>query len=321
MLGQVHLAAGSNSPVLIVGEPGTGKRLLAQTIHRLRTGSDHGLVAFDCAALPSAVIERELFEATHGTPGADPLCSSAEDRADSLSLEEGSSLLIGDILALSSDLQARLARALGGGCRVLATTVGNPVIAVQQERLRPDLYYGLSVLTIATLPLRDRRHDIPLLAQSFLERANQRAGTAFPGFAREALAVLEAHDWPGNLSELCRVVDAAHHQVQLRSEPSAALPLVGPHDLPGAIRGHQGAAYLPPTTAAIKPLDELLADIERRLIEKALVQSRQNKSRAAELLGISRPRLYRRIKELNLPDECEPENEPIPAAVSEAAHA
>ena len=116
------------------------------------------------------------------------------------------------------------------------------------------------------------------------------------GFASQALEALTAYDWPGNLPELTRVVEHAHAR--------AAGALIAVDDLPATIRGNLGGAYTPPAApASLKPLDELLTEVERRLIETALRQSRSNKSRAAEILGISRPRLYRRIKELNLPDD------------------
>ncbi len=131
--------------------------------------------------------------------------------------------------------------------------------------------------------------------------------------------VLQTYDWPGNLTELGRVIDAAHDQLRSRTEAQKTMPLIDMEELPASIRGHLGAAYLPPTVSpSMKPLDELLTEIERRLIETALRRARQNKSRAAELLGISRPRLYRRIKELNLPDESGPE-EAVPAASSSPA--
>ncbi len=265
---------------------------------------------------PTEVIERELFDSHfQAEPGNETRNSSQEPCRGSLALAEGSSLLIGDILALPRDLQARLAESLDGRVRLIATTAGDPDAAFKQERLRPELYYGLSVLVIRTLPLRERRHDLLLLAQSLLERANQRTGSTCCGFTPQAVSVLQAYDWPGNLSELARVIDAAHYHIRSQTQAEKAMPLIDMDDLPASIRGHLGAAYLPPTASpAIKPLDELLTEIERRLIETALSRARQNKSRAAELLGISRPRLYRRIKELNLPDDSEPENRAVPAA-------
>jgi PAS domain S-box-containing protein len=321
LLEQVRLAAASTAAVLIVGEPGTGKRLVARTIHYLGSGRHHPLVPIDCEALPAEVIERELFDSRLQAERSDAAWNSSQEPSRGcLSLAEGSSLLIGDILALPRDLQARLAESLDGRVRLIATTAGDPEAALRQEQIRPELYYGLSVLVIRTLPLRERRHDLLLLAQSFLERANQRTGSTCGGFTPRAVPVLQAYDWPGNLSELARVIDVAHDH--LRSQPQAekAMPLIDMDDLPASIRGHLGAAYLPPTASPlIKPLDELLTEIERRLIETALSRARQNKSRAAEFLGISRPRLYRRIKELNLPDDSEPENGALPASSSPAS--
>ena len=147
-------------------------------------------------------------------------------------------------------------------------------------------------------PLRERREELPALAQHLLDRANERGGDQKTGFTPQALSALTAYDWPGNLRELARVIDYAHSQ--------AGGPLVAIEDLPASIRGHLSDGYpSTPQTNAIKPLDELLTEVERRLIETGLKQARGNKSRAAELLGISRPRLYRRIKELNLPDDGE----------------
>ena len=114
---------------------------------------------------------------------------------------------MGDILCLPRDLQSKLAEALDGRVRSIATTVSDPAAALEQMRLRPELYYKLSVLVIPTRPAQCR-HDLLLLAQCFLERANQRSGTSCGGFTGEALSILQAYDWPGNLGELARVIDA-----------------------------------------------------------------------------------------------------------------
>ena len=201
--------------------------------------------------------------------------------------------------------------------RLIATTSGDPETALRLDRLRPDLYHAITPLVLRLEPLRQRRHDLPLLAQNFLERANDRWACYCAGFTPAALEALEAYDWPGNLRELARVVDRAHVQARSRASTGGqdGGTLIDVDDLPASIRGNLGAAYLPPSAAQpVKPLDELLTEIERRLIETALARARQNKSRAAELLGISRPRLYRRIKELNLPDDSEVEATVAPAA-------
>ncbi|MBV8557890.1 MAG: sigma-54-dependent Fis family transcriptional regulator [Planctomycetaceae bacterium] len=296
LLDQVGAAAATSVPVLIVGEPGTGKRLVARTIHQLGPRRQAPLVPFDCAALPAEVLERELFGILEGSHSA------------RLVLPDGSTLLIDDILDLPRDLQVRLAANLDAKVRLLAMTAGDPEAALRDERLRADLYHALTTLVIRVHPLRERLEELSLLAQHLLERANLRGGRQRSGFSAEAFAVLLAYDWPGNLRELARVVDEAH--------ATGAGDAIAAEDLPAAIRGSLGAAYNPPPLPPeVLPLDELLTQVERRLIEHALQRARQNKSRAAELLGISRPRLYRRIKELNLPDEPEPaDEEPAPNA-------
>ena len=322
LLEQVRLAAASRVPVLIVGEPGTGKRLVARTIHHMgvdspATARPHRLRGpappRSWNASSSALVggRREIGSSPSTRPHASP--ASLATLAG-----EGSTLLIGDILALPRDLQAGLAGSLDGRVRLIATTAGDPEAALKDERLRPELYHAITVLVIRLDPLRRRRHDLPLLAQHLLERANQRVGSLCGGFTPRAAAAIEAYDWPGNVRELARVIDAAHGHLQDRvrrqssNEPKHrpagpdGTALIDVDDLPASIRGHLGAAFVPPPPAAAKPLDELLTEIERRLIETALTRARQNKSRAAELLGISRPRLYRRIKELSLPDDERP---------------
>jgi DNA-binding NtrC family response regulator len=293
LLDQVRAASASGASALIVGEVGTGKRTVARTIHALGPTRQAPLLPLDCAALPPETLGRHLFG-----PGDD----HEDESPPRLTLSDGATLLLAEVLELPRDLQARLASALDGRVRVLATTSDDPDAALKAERLRPDLYYALTSLVLRVRPLRDRLDDVPVLAQHFLERANQRDGRQRAGFAPDAIEALVAYDWPGNLRELARVVDAAH-----ATGPDDRIAAT---DLPAAIRGHFGGAYLPPPPPAPVSLDATLVDVERRLIEQTLARARQNKSRAAELLGISRPRLYRRIKELGLPDEPEPPEEP-----------
>jgi PAS domain S-box-containing protein len=298
LLDQVRLATTSTTPVLIVGEPGTGKRQVARTIHQNGPGRYLPLVPFDCEALPAEIFERELF----GLDARDPPEAGNLPAADGLarrrlSLRDGSTLLIREIVKLPRDLQERLTTCLDMPVRLLATTTIDPESAYEGEQLRPELYFVLTTLVIQLQPLRDRRAELPALAQHLLKRVNEREEKQKTGFSPQALSALMEYDWPGNLRELARVVDHAH------AHSDRDNPFVATEDLPASIRGNAGEGY--PTqdqTSAIKPLDELLTEIERRLIETALRQARSNKSRAAEMLGISRPRLYRRIKELSLPD-------------------
>ncbi len=313
LLDQVRLAASSTIPVLIVGEPGSGKRHVARIIHQQSPNCQQPLIPFDCEALPAEILERDLFggdrqqdRVRRGEPG-----SGAAGRPR-LALPDGATVLIREILTLPRDLQARLVAALDTRVRLLATTVHDPETAFQNEQLRPEFYYALTGLVLRLRPLRERRDELPLLAQHLLERANQRGGQQRTGFSPEALRALMAYDWPGNLRELARVVNHAH------ARPDRQGALIEPDELPSSIRGNLGAGFAPPPAKShIEPLDEILTQVERRMIETALRQARRNKSRAADLLGISRPRLYRRIKELGLPDEPEVADEsdsPSPAS-------
>ncbi|OJW24193.1 MAG: hypothetical protein BGO49_05490 [Planctomycetales bacterium 71-10] len=286
LMERIRVAAAVRRPVLLVGEPGTGKRHAARAIHQLGD-PDAPLRALDCEALPAQILDRELFLPDDPERPAPARMAGAD----------GSSVLLGDVAALPRDLQARLAEALEPGegrVRLLAVTTADPEAAVRDAVLREDLFLALSVLTIPLAPLRERREEIPLLAQALLERINRRGGPQRAGFAPAAADVLAAYHWPGNLREMGRVVEFAHGR--------GPAPLIAPDDLPADVRGHLADAYPPPKPAPPRPLDDILLDVERRLIENALARARRNKSRAADILGVSRPRLYRRLKELGFPD-------------------
>ena len=175
LLNQVRAAAATTVPVLVVGEPGTGKRLVARTIHQQGSHSQALLLSFDCAALPPEDLERDLF-------GLD-----AGRGASGMALPGGSTVLLRDVLELPRDLQGRLASALDCGVRLLATTTGEPERARLDDRLRPDLYFALTTLVVRLAPLRDRLDELPLLAQHLLERANLRGPRRRSGFSPEAM--------------------------------------------------------------------------------------------------------------------------------------
>jgi len=295
---QIRMAAMTNSPVLILGEPGTGKRTVATTIHQLGANRRQEIRFVEIEALPSELLHDALFDSIHPAQGDRDFINGDLHNSDSGASRRVATLAIGDILLLPRDFQASLAGWIERGTheRVIAMSVSDPDAALRDERLLPDLYYSLTPLVLRLLPLRERRDEILLLAQHFLERANRFQEPRRTGFTLDAQRALLEYDWPGNLFELERVVNHARRQGERA--------LISASELPASVRGNLAGAFLPPPTPPlIKPLDELLTEIERRLIENALLKARRNKTRAADLLGISRPRLYRRMKELNLEEE------------------
>ena len=293
LLDQIETAAKTTSSVVIVGEPGTGKRLVAQTIHQLSKNKPGSVFAIDCEALPADLLERGLF-------GTEPNFgeSAASHRFD---YPEHSTLILENGLSLPRDLQEQIANSDGSKSRWIVTSCADPETAFREERLRADFFYRITTLVIRTSPLRERIDELPLLAQAFLERANARMKTTHIGFSDDAIDALRAYDWPGNLLELSRVITAAMGGAQRDR--------IERKDLPAAIQGDFASSYLPPAPPPRIPmstLDEILVEVERKLIEKALIQTAGNKSRAAEFLGISRPRLHRRINELKIADGTEP---------------
>ncbi|GAC1466578.1 MAG: hypothetical protein NVSMB9_07270 [Isosphaeraceae bacterium] len=293
LMDQVTAASATSIPVLIVGEPGTGKRLVARTIHLQSSRRDAPFFRLDCSALSPEVLEREIF-------GSSPNLREGGEVRETI-FPEGSTLLLESVGDLPRDLQGRLALTSGDRVRLLACMTTEPETALASEQFRPDFYYAFTTLIIRLTPLRERLEELPVIAQHLLERTNLPGGRQRRGFSDDATRTLLLYDWPGNVRELARVIEVAHGQGES--------DLVESMDLPAEIRGHYSASYLSqasPGAESPDTLDQLLTQVECRLIESALKRCRQNRSRAAERLGISRPRLYRRIKELNLPDEEEP---------------
>ncbi|HEX4146136.1 MAG TPA: helix-turn-helix domain-containing protein [Pirellulales bacterium] len=280
---QVSLAAAAPVAVSIVGPPGCGKEHVAKAIHYRRpTELTGALVPVACAALDS-----ELLISTVVALGR-----SAAHPAD-----RWRTLLLANVDALSLDAQAALVPLLGslGSWRLIATAARRPADLLAGGTLRADLAAWLSTLVIELPTLRERIDDLPLLAQLFLEEINASAGRQLAGFTPEALDALAMYAWPGNLDELADVVRQAHE--------GAAGSQIGPRDLPRQIHLAAEAAQRPPRQSEPIDLVGLLAKIETELIERALARAKGNKSRAAHLLGLTRPKLYRRLVQLGLEDD------------------
>lgn len=281
---QVRLAARTRVPVLVVGEPGSGKRWLARIIHHTGVTSEQGFAALDCAHLPPATLAEALFGAGVLPPRA---------ALGTLYLREPA--------GLPRDLQARLHEWLGqaqageadAGPRLIAGCSIDPAAEVKSGRLLDELHCTLGTLVIALPPLRERLADLPVLIDRVLERVNPLRERRLVGLTPSAWEYLRSYSWPGNLRELNVVVTTAADHAR------------GSHidagDLPTHVRQVVSMDRLPPPPPP-KPLalDQVLEEVERRLIVLALRRAGGNKSRAAELLSIWRQRLIRRMETLGI---------------------
>lgn len=279
---QVRIASEACPRVLIVGPPGSGREHVARTIHYSQPAATVGaLVPIDCTlveaeelqGLLTSLLKRQVESPTQRPPAA--LLLSVDRLRESAQHELAAFLALPDVelhtLATSRVSLARLAA---------------------KGRFRRELAYALSTLTISLPPLRSRSGDVPLLAQFFLEEFNADGKRQLAGFAAAALDELVAYEWPENVAELAQVVRAACER--------ASGPLVQASDLPDRIHlAARAVAHRPPAPEVIH-LDDFLAGIEKELIERALRQAKGNKTRAAELLGVNRARLLRRLAQLGL---------------------
>ena len=279
-----------NYPVLILGESGTGKELVARSIHFSGSRRNKPFVPVDCSALVPTLIESELFGYVKGA------FTGAMHAKTGLMESAGSgTLFLDEIGDLPVDLQAKLLRALQEkemkpvgstdrisiAVRVIAATNRDLEAAVRQGQFRQDLFFRLNVVQIKLPPLRERKSDIPLLVNSFLEKFSE-AGR-MRTISEEAMARLIAYDWPGNIRELENAIERA---VALGSGP-----ILHVGDLPSGL--HYAVGDRMPQTDELMPLEEL----ERRAILRALREAGGDKLAAARLLGIGKTTLYRKLKQ------------------------
>ena len=284
----VARVANLDTTVLIQGETGTGKELVARAIHYASGRTDRPFVVVDCAALPETLFESELFGHERGA-----FTGALAARRGLLETSDGGTCFLDEIGELTAPLQAKLLRTLqertvrrvGGNesipvdVRIVAATNRDLRKLVAEGGFRDDLYYRLNVVTITVPPLRERRQDIPLLAQHFLEKFAHVADRPAKRLAADALALLVGYHWPGNVREL-------EHMIERALALSSAEMLL-PDDFPAHIRG--GSERAPSLPAARMTLEE----VKRWYVNKAPEEAGGNKLRAAELLGIDRRTLYR----------------------------
>ena len=286
----------SDTTVLIDGESGTGKGLLARVIHETSTRGRGPLVEVNCTSMPPSLVESELFGHERGA-----FTDARTAKRGLLELADGGTLVLDEIGELPLPVQAKLLRCIeekkfrrvGGlrdhevDVRVVATTNRDLDQAVADGRFRADLYYRLKVFPLHLPPLRQRRDDIAALARHFVERLNEQLSKSLRGVSPDALRLMTAYDWPGNARELRNVIE--------RSALLATGDEILPAHLPAEIQAASPAAAHPvvePGGGSVMAL----ADAERRLIADALAATSGNQMRAARMLGITRDTLRYRMK-------------------------
>jgi transcriptional regulator with GAF, ATPase, and Fis domain len=311
-------AAASPINVLIEGETGTGKELVARGIHEASPRAEGAFVAVNCAAVPETLLESQLFGHRRGA-----FTGATQDQRGLFEAATGGTILLDEIGEMPVAMQAKLLRVIQDGkvvpvgdtrprrvdVRVISATNRDLSEEVRQRAFREDLYYRVAAFPIRMPPLRERREDIPLLAGRFLTAAAARHGKRVPGIEPAAMALLVQFEWPGNVRELQNeieravalacdgsMVSLAHLSPKLREAPSLPEPSVagGPHGEAGEDPSDA------PTCAPVGPLREARTEFEVRYIAEALRQNDRNVSRTARALGLSRVMLQRKMKEYGL---------------------
>lgn len=286
----------SNSAVLIQGETGTGKELLAKAIHHLSPRKDKPFIAVNCGALPDTLLESELFGYKAGAfTGAD------KDKPGRFALAEGGTLLLDEIGDITPALQVRLLRVLQERCyeplgatksvhtnvRVITATNKDLSMLVDTGEFRSDLFYRVNVVRMELPPLRKRKEDIPLLVERFIVKLNRLQGRAVEGVTPEVMAVLMAHEYPGNVRELENIIE---HAFVL----CASSNTIGIKCLPEHLRA------TPPANSLPMPMNTAVQTVEAQVILEALRHNNGNRLAAAKELGMHKSTLFRKIKQLGL---------------------
>ena len=299
---QVALVAGKRARVLVLGENGTGKELVARAIHEGSDRAEGPFVRVNCAAVPETLFESELFGHEKGA-----FTGAVANRAGRFERADGGTLFLDEVGELPLSMQPKLLRAIeageiervgGGGTqtvdvRVVAATNRDLARMVEDGSFREDLYYRLNVVQLVVPPLRERRDDVPELARHFLEWACREENLPLRELAPEAERELVAHAWPGNVRELRNVIE--------RLVIFSSSARLGLEELRRALPGGGGA---PAAASGLfdseLALRDLVAEAEREAIRRRLERFEGNKTRAAESLGLERSHLYKKMKGLGL---------------------
>jgi DNA-binding NtrC family response regulator len=308
--------ARTDASVFITGESGTGKELVAQFIHNHSRRSSRAMVSLNCAALPEALLESEMFGHRKGS-----FTGAIRDKPGLLQTANGGTMFLDEVTEMSIPIQAKLLRVVQDGVvrrvgsedidyivnvRFISATNNDPQEATESGRLRSDLFYRLHVVPISLPPLRQRQEDIALLANHFLHHywtLHRDHGQKHPELSEPAIRALCRYDWPGNVRELQNLVEHVVVLVEPGSQIQPSdLPFIGPND-----KQPKEPALSAPTPLDGEPYhvarDRLLADFERRYLTSLLNRASGNMSRAARLAGVDRTTLYRLMEKQGMQRE------------------
>lgn len=305
MFALMHRFAATDGTVLVYGESGTGKELIVRAIHQAGKRKAGPFVVVNCGAIPSNLIESEFFGHEAGS-----FTDAKELRIGKFEVADGGTLFLDEIGELNLEAQVKLLRVIeertfprvGGNnpievdVRVMAATNRDLSAMLRQGKFREDLYWRLNVLSLNVCPLRERKEDIPVLVDHFLEKYSTGLGIAQPRVCEKAMELLMAYDWPGNVRELQNCIYSAMTIVESST--------IEPADLPKRICAGSSETY----TAGAKLKSVLLAEIaaqaaekaEREAILSALASTNGNREKAAESLGIGRQTLYRKLRQYGI---------------------
>lgn len=287
----------SSSTVLLLGETGTGKELIARTIHDLSPRRDGPFVAVNCGALPEPLLESELFGYKAGA-----FTGATRNKPGRFALATGGTLFLDEIGNISQAMQVRLLRVLQEqvydplgavapektDVRVIAATNSDLMAMVRQGVFREDLYYRINIARVELPPLRRRKEDIPLLCMDFIQHFNALQSKQVEGLASETLSLLMLHSWPGNVRELRNVIERAF----ITCAEGSILPAHLPPDFPGPDQADAPSSR--------ETLPEAINRLEKQLILNALIHAGGNRLAAARALGIHKSTLFRKIHQLNI---------------------
>ena len=319
---QIGKVASSDATVLILGESGTGKELVAKAIHNNSSRKDRAFVVVNCAAIPENLLESELFGHEKGA-----FTDAYETHIGKFEQASSGTIFLDEIGDMSLPLQAKLLRILQDGgfervggrehltssARVIAATNQDLARLVSQRKFREDLFYRLNVITLRLPPLHDRQGDIPLLARHFLRKYAAKYGRDISDIADETLERLSAYDWPGNVRELENVIARAviisqapvllPDSIDLASQPVFhSRDEVAAGDNCRVVQTAPQTAQATPSGNGGLRLSDAIQQVEIDMIRKALRESGGNKTRAAQILGISRKSLFNKIRDYKLQD-------------------